>query len=72
MSVPTAPLSRWRSRCHREERSDEAISTGRALRGPRLLRCARNDLTTVARPFDKTLTRTGTRSPRFPFRTQDA
>jgi hypothetical protein len=67
VSVPTAPLSRWRSRCHREERGDEAISTG-----PRLLRYARNDLTTVARPFDKTLTRTGTRSPRFPFRTQDA
>jgi hypothetical protein len=26
-----------------EELSDEAISTGRALSGPRLLRCARND-----------------------------
>src|SRR5207237_9488867 len=29
--------------CHCEERSDEAISTGRSQAGTRLLRCARND-----------------------------
>src|SRR5690242_4140997 len=48
MAARAAPRGRSAStklaRYHREDRwRDEAISTGRTLRGPRLLCCARND-----------------------------